>query len=70
MGFKNKVLVCASIESETTEEMVKSIGKAKEEGADLVELCMDSLAASSLSDVELLLKQRALPTIVSFRYII
>lgn len=67
MGFKNKVLVCASIESETTEEMVKSIGKAKEEGADLVELCMDSLAASSLSDVELLLKQRALPTIVSFR---
>ncbi|PWA80035.1 3-dehydroquinate dehydratase type I [Artemisia annua] len=67
MGFKNRVLVCASIESETTEEMVKSIGKAKEEGADLVELCMDSLAASSLSDVELLLKQRALPTIVSFR---
>ncbi|KAI3741830.1 hypothetical protein L1987_59508 [Smallanthus sonchifolius] len=64
MGFMNKLLICATIESETKEEMVKSIEKAKKEGADLVELFMDSI---HVSDAELLLKQRTLPAIVSFR---
>ncbi|MFS7930887.1 putative 3-dehydroquinate dehydratase, Shikimate dehydrogenase [Helianthus anomalus] len=67
MGFKNTLLVCAAIESETIEEMVKSIEKAKEEGADLVELCMDSISVIHLADVELLFKQTTLPAIVSFR---
>ncbi|KAM0071944.1 putative 3-dehydroquinate dehydratase, Shikimate dehydrogenase (NADP(+)) [Helianthus debilis subsp. tardiflorus] len=67
MGFKNNLLVCAAIESETIEEMVKSIEKAKEEGADLVELCMDSISVIHLADVELLFKQTTLPAIVSFR---
>ncbi|KVI12521.1 Aldolase-type TIM barrel [Cynara cardunculus var. scolymus] len=64
MGFREKLLVCATIESETKEEMVKSMEIAKEEGADLVELCMESI--SHISDVELVLKQRTLPAIVSF----
>nr|XP_043620886.1 bifunctional 3-dehydroquinate dehydratase/shikimate dehydrogenase, chloroplastic-like [Erigeron canadensis] len=67
MGFKNKLLVCATIESETKEEMMKLMDKAKEEGADLVELCMDSMTTFHISDVEILLKQRTLPAIVSFR---
>ncbi|KAI3773117.1 hypothetical protein L6452_04316 [Arctium lappa] len=65
MGFREKLLVCATIESETKEEMVKSMEIAKEEGADLVELCMESIP--NISDVELVLKQRTLPAIVSFR---
>lgn len=67
MGFRNKLLICAAIESETREEMVKSMEKAKEEGADLVELCIDSMSLFHLSEIELLLKQRTLPAIVSFR---
>ncbi|XP_076899470.1 bifunctional 3-dehydroquinate dehydratase/shikimate dehydrogenase, chloroplastic-like [Bidens hawaiensis] len=67
MGFKNKVLVCATIESETKEDMVKAMDRAKDEGADLVELCMDSVVYLHISDIELLFKQRTLPTIVSFR---
>lgn len=70
MGFKNKLLVCATIECETKEEMGNSMEKAKEEGADLVELCIDSLSFNHISDVEILLKQRTLPAIVSFRYLI
>lgn len=68
MGFRNKLLVCATIVSETRDEMVKSMEKAKEEGADLVELCIDSISPFRLSEVELLLKQRTLPAIVSYRY--
>ncbi|KAI7747687.1 hypothetical protein M8C21_029025, partial [Ambrosia artemisiifolia] len=68
MGFKNKLLVCAAIECETIQDMVKSIEKAKEEGADLVELCMDSVShVIHTADVELLFKQTTLPAIVSFR---
>ncbi|XP_076883675.1 bifunctional 3-dehydroquinate dehydratase/shikimate dehydrogenase, chloroplastic-like [Bidens hawaiensis] len=67
MGFKNKLLVCATIESESKEEMVKSMEKAKEEGADIVELCMDSISHFHISDLELLFKRRTLHAIVSFR---
>ncbi|KAJ9547674.1 hypothetical protein OSB04_020217 [Centaurea solstitialis] len=67
MGFREKLFVCATIESETKEDMVKSMEMAKEEGADLVELCMESIS-HNMSDVELVLRQRTLPAIVSFRY--
>ncbi|CAK9178055.1 unnamed protein product [Ilex paraguariensis] len=67
MGFKGELLVCAILECETMEEMLSSMEKAKEEGADLVELCINSMSFSHISEVEQLLKQRTLPAIVSFR---
>ncbi|XP_059625761.1 bifunctional 3-dehydroquinate dehydratase/shikimate dehydrogenase, chloroplastic-like isoform X2 [Cornus florida] len=67
MAFNNHLLVCTTLECETMEEMVYSMEKAKEEGADLVELRMDSMSFSHIFEIEQLLKQRTLPVIVSFR---
>ncbi|XP_022758114.1 bifunctional 3-dehydroquinate dehydratase/shikimate dehydrogenase, chloroplastic-like [Durio zibethinus] len=67
MAVKNNVLVCTPLECETLEEMMASMEKAKEEGADPVELCIASMACSHISDVDKLIKQRTLPAIVSFR---
>ncbi|KAH7838856.1 hypothetical protein Vadar_031996 [Vaccinium darrowii] len=47
--------------------MEASMKKAKEEGADLVELHIDSMSFSHISEVEQLLTHRILPVIVSFR---
>ncbi|KAM3231479.1 bifunctional 3-dehydroquinate dehydratase/shikimate dehydrogenase, chloroplastic isoform X1 [Capsicum chacoense] len=67
MGFKHDLLVYTTLECESPEEMAACMHKAKQEGADLVELCIDSLTFSHISQVEHLLKQRTLPSIVSFR---
>ncbi|TXG63533.1 hypothetical protein EZV62_010527 [Acer yangbiense] len=67
---KNNLLVCTQLECKTSEEMLASMEKAKEEGADLVELCVDSMAPSShISHIQTLFKQRTLPSIVSYRHI-
>ncbi|CAI9778504.1 unnamed protein product [Fraxinus pennsylvanica] len=47
--------------------MVASMELAKQEGTDLVELCIGSLSFSNISEIEQLLKHRLLPSIVSFR---
>ncbi|KAH7577450.1 hypothetical protein JRO89_XS01G0252400 [Xanthoceras sorbifolium] len=47
MAVKNNLLICTQLECKTTEEMVASMEKAKDEGADLVELCIDSMALKS-----------------------
>lgn len=70
MAFKNNLLLCTPLECETMEEMQASMEKAKAEGADLVELCLDSMQFSHISEVENLIKQRTLPSIVSFRYLL
>lgn len=67
MAFKKNLLVCTQLQCETMEEMLASMEKAKAEGADLVELCIDSMSFSHTSEVEKLIKQRALPAIVSYR---
>ncbi|KAK4841176.1 hypothetical protein QYF36_000141 [Acer negundo] len=65
---KNNLLVCTQLDCKTSEEMLTSMEKAKEEGADLVELCVDSMAPSShISHIQTLFKQRTLPSIVSYR---
>lgn len=67
MGWKRRsdLLVYTTVEDETTvEEMLASMGKAKEEGADLVELCVHSLSSS---DVRHLITLRTLPSIISCR---
>lgn len=67
MGLKHDLVVYTRLECESCEEMAASMHKAKEEGADLVELCIDDFTFSHISQLELLLKQRSLPSIVSFR---
>ncbi|XP_004242317.3 bifunctional 3-dehydroquinate dehydratase/shikimate dehydrogenase, chloroplastic [Solanum lycopersicum] len=67
MGLKNDLVVYTRLECESCEEMTCCIEKAKEEGADLVELCIDDFTFSDISQLEELLKQRSLPSIVSFR---
>ncbi|GLU07447.1 hypothetical protein SLE2022_244060 [Rubroshorea leprosula] len=71
MAFKcSNVLVCAPLEHRSIQEMLASMEKAKSEGADIVELCLDSIPASSLAipeEVDRLIMQRTLPSVVSFR---
>ncbi|KAK8693868.1 hypothetical protein V6N13_071435 [Hibiscus sabdariffa] len=68
MAAKNGVAVCAPLECESLEEMVASMEKAKEEGADIVEVCMASMAVPCHSQVlDQIIQPRTLPAIVSFR---
>ncbi|KAF5206725.1 Shikimate dehydrogenase (NADP(+)) [Thalictrum thalictroides] len=68
MALKMKdVLICTTLQCNTVEQMFSSMDIAKTEGADLVELRIDSLSFSHISDVEKLIKQKTLPAIVSFR---
>ncbi|KAJ8748396.1 hypothetical protein K2173_003033 [Erythroxylum novogranatense] len=67
MAFKSNIMVCTPLECESSAEMLSSMDKAKEEGADLVELHFDSETFSHISQVERLIKCRTLPSIVSFR---
>ncbi|XP_021681420.2 bifunctional 3-dehydroquinate dehydratase/shikimate dehydrogenase, chloroplastic isoform X2 [Hevea brasiliensis] len=65
--FQNNVLVCSPLECETAGEMLSSMEKARAEGADLVELRIDSMTFSHISQVHKLIQLRTLPAIVSFR---
>lgn len=69
VAAKNSLLVCTQLECETTEEMQASIEQAKVEGADLVELCIDSMEFSHISQVDKLIQHPTLPAIVSYRYL-
>nr|GMD15613.1 bifunctional 3-dehydroquinate dehydratase/shikimate dehydrogenase, chloroplastic-like [Ipomoea batatas] len=61
------MVVYTTLECETQEEMLGCMKLAKEEGADLVELCIHSLSFSHISQVEHLLRTRTLPSIVCYR---
>ncbi|KAL9430812.1 hypothetical protein AB3S75_026079 [Citrus x aurantiifolia] len=67
VAAKNSLLVCTQLECESTEEMQASIEQAKVEGADLVELCIDSMEFSHISQVDKLIQHPTLPAIVSYR---
>ncbi|CAH9102861.1 unnamed protein product [Cuscuta europaea] len=68
MGLKRSdLLVYTTLECETKEDMLAQMSKAKEEGADLVELCVDSLTSPHPSEVDHILAQRTLPSIVCCR---
>ena len=47
MVLKNKVFLCTKVEGETMEEIVSSMNKAKAEGADLVQLSLNSINFST-----------------------
>lgn len=67
MAFQKNLLVCAPISCGSVEETLASMEKAKAEGADLVELRLDSMSFSHISQLHYLITQRSLPTILSLR---
>uniref|UniRef100_A0A2P2KCE8 Shikimate dehydrogenase substrate binding N-terminal domain-containing protein n=1 Tax=Rhizophora mucronata TaxID=61149 RepID=A0A2P2KCE8_RHIMU len=67
MAWRGSLLVCSPLECESPGEMLTSMEKAKAEGADLVELRIDSVSFSHFSMAEMLIKKRTLPSIVSYR---
>eukprot|EP00271_Cylindrocystis_brebissonii_P003256 TRINITY_DN1404_c0_g1_i1.p1 TRINITY_DN1404_c0_g1~~TRINITY_DN1404_c0_g1_i1.p1 ORF type:complete len:532 (-),score=110.16 TRINITY_DN1404_c0_g1_i1:402-1997(-) len=64
----NDTLACAALVSDTVDGLIADIAKAKEVGADLVDLRLDNLKEFNVeSDLKKLLEGRLLPAIVSFR---
>lgn len=67
-GRRNRTLICAPVMAETVDDMVESMRKAKELGADLVEVRIDYLNSfSPRDDLSVLIKQAPLPTLVTYR---
>nr|ASF87151.1 bifunctional 3-dehydroquinate dehydratase/shikimate dehydrogenase [Eucalyptus grandis x Eucalyptus urophylla] len=67
-GRRNSTLLCAPVMGESVDQMLDQIRAAKEQGADLVEVRLDFLKSfSPKQDLEILLKQSALPTLVTYR---
>nr|BAI40147.1 dehydroquinate dehydratase/shikimate:NADP oxidoreductase [Diospyros kaki] len=61
-------MICAPVMAETAEQMLGQMRKAKELGADLVEIRIDYLKSfSPQQHLEVLIKQSPLPTIITYR---
>ncbi|EEF49752.1 3-dehydroquinate dehydratase, putative [Ricinus communis] len=67
-GRRNSTLICAPVMAKSVDGMLVQINKAKELGADLVEIRVDFLENfSPIQDLEILIKQSALPTLITYR---
>lgn len=67
-GRRNATLICAPVVAESVDQMLVQMQKAKEVGADLVELRLDYLKSFSPSqDLKTLIKQSPLPSLVTYR---
>ncbi|KAK6915504.1 Shikimate dehydrogenase substrate binding, N-terminal [Dillenia turbinata] len=67
-SHRNSTLICAPLIAESVDQMVIQMRKAKELGADLVEVRVDYLKNFSPSqDLEILIKQCPLPTLITYR---
>lgn len=65
---RSSTLICAPVMGETVDQMLIQARKAKELGADLVEIRLDFLKNfSPRQDLEILIKQSALPTLITYR---
>ncbi|XP_010674966.2 bifunctional 3-dehydroquinate dehydratase/shikimate dehydrogenase, chloroplastic [Beta vulgaris subsp. vulgaris] len=65
---RNSTLICVPIMDDTVDQMLIQAKKAKEQGADLVELRLDFLKNFNPNyDLEILIKNSCLPTLVTFR---
>lgn len=65
---RNSTLICAPVMAETVDQMLIQARKAKELGADLVEIRLDFLKNfSPRQDLEILIKQCPLPTLITYR---
>lgn len=61
-------LLCTPLMGTTVDQMLIEMRKAKEIGADLVEIRLDCLRNfNPLQDLEILIKQSPLPTLVTYR---
>ncbi|XP_075654685.1 uncharacterized protein LOC142624827 [Castanea sativa] len=66
---KNQTLLCAPIMAETVDKMVINMDKAKQSGADLVEIRLDSLKNfNPHEDLKTLIKECPLPTLFTYRF--
>ncbi|KAL3505797.1 hypothetical protein ACH5RR_031179 [Cinchona calisaya] len=65
---KNPTLICAPLMTDTVDQMLSLMQKAKLSGADLVEIRLDSLKSfNPRADIEILIKHCPLPTLFTFR---
>ncbi|XP_062145224.1 bifunctional 3-dehydroquinate dehydratase/shikimate dehydrogenase, chloroplastic-like [Alnus glutinosa] len=65
---RSSTLICAPVMAETVDQMLIQTRKAKELGADLVEIRLDFLKNfSPRQDLEILIKQCPLPTLITYR---
>ncbi|KDP23583.1 hypothetical protein JCGZ_23416 [Jatropha curcas] len=65
---RNSTQICAPVMAESVDQMLVQMRKAKEYGADLVEIRLDFLKNFSPSqDLETLIKQSPLPTLITYR---
>ena len=70
-GRNNETLVCVPTVAKTVAQMLNDVARAKEAGADVVEIRLDHLSVlRPRLDLETLLKDRPLPYIVTYRYCI
>lgn len=68
-GRNNPTLVCAPIMAESVDKMVINMNKAKQGGADLVEIRLDSLKSFNPSDdLKTIIKASPLPTLFTYRF--
>lgn len=67
---RNSTLICTPIMGESVEKMVIDIGKAKNSGADLVEIRLDSLKVfDPHKDLKTLINGSPLPTLFTYRLV-
>lgn len=67
-GRNSPTLVCAPIIAESVDKMVVNMEKAKQGGADLVEIRLDSLKNfNPHEDLKNLIKECPLPTLFTYR---
>ncbi|GAB2211518.1 hypothetical protein Drorol1_Dr00024833 [Drosera rotundifolia] len=65
---RNSTLICAPVMGESVDKMLAQARLAREQGADLVEIRLDYLKGfGGDGDLETLIRQSALPTLVTFR---
>ncbi|KAL3508033.1 hypothetical protein ACH5RR_033415 [Cinchona calisaya] len=65
---RNPTLICAPLMAERVDQMLSLMQKAKQSGADLVEIRLDWLKDfNPLTDIEILIKRCPLPTLFTYR---
>lgn len=64
---RNSTLICVPIMAKTVDKMLVEVRKAKQEGADMVELRLDYLNTISPYDLQVLLEHSCLSTLVTIR---
>lgn len=64
----SSTLVCAPIMAETVLKMVRDMSKARDLGADVVEIRLDYLKVfNSNQDLKTLIKESPMPTLFTYR---